>query len=273
MKRRLWQVTSAIVHNAYLPGYLNLTIYQGLLKGYCTPTLNCYACPGAFASCPIGSLQHFVATRRFPFLLVGFLGLVGTSVGRMSCGWLCPFGLLQDVLKKASRRVVHLPRWMGNLKYVSLVGLAIGLPFVLKDMWFSKLCPAGGVEAAIPWAVGGSSKSPDLAGLDVRSMITSMFWIKISILAFFFIAMVLVKRPFCRTACPLGAIFSLMNRISLVRLEIDRNRCTGCRLCYKVCPVDLDVPSQLDSGECIKCLECTNCPEKAISVKFGLKQT
>ncbi len=271
MKRRVWQLSSTIIQNGYLPGFLNLTIYQGFLKGYCVPTLNCYACPGAFCSCPIGTLQHFSMTNRFPFFLIGFLGVVGTGVGRMTCGWLCPFGLLQDMLKKITRKVVHLPQWMGNLKYLSLILIAIALPFFLKDMWFSKLCPAGGVEAAIPWAIGGSSRSPDMAGLNVRSMITSLFWIKIAILSFFLVAMVFVKRPFCRFACPLGAIFSAMNRISLVKMKFDSKKCTSCKICNRVCPVDLDVPSQLDSPECIKCLECTKCPEKAISVVFGLR--
>jgi ferredoxin-type protein NapH len=271
MKRRLWQIISTILHNAYLPAFANLTIYQGFLKGGCTPALNCYACPAAFMSCPIGSLQHFAIRHQFPFLLVGFFGLVGMGVGRMTCGWLCPFGFFQDMLKKISRRVVKLPAWMGNLKYVSLVVLAILLPFFLGDMWFSKLCPAGAVEAAIPWAVAGSSDAPEWAGLDVRSMIGSFFWIKMAILGFFLALMVVVKRPFCRTFCPLGAIFSLFNRISLVRLRLDKSKCTQCGLCDRMCPVDLKVLEQLDSPECIKCLECMKCPAHAITATFGFK--
>jgi polyferredoxin len=260
-----------VLHNGYLPAYTGITIYQGLLKGVCAPTLNCYACPAAFMSCPIGTLQHFAMGRQFPFFLVGFLGLVGAGVGRMTCGWLCPFGFLQDILKKISKRLVRLPRWMGNLKYVSLVVLAILLPFFLGDMWFSKLCPAGAIEAAIPWAAAGGSGAPEWAGLDVRSMIGSFFWIKMAILGFFIGAMIVVKRPFCRTFCPLGAIFSLFNRVSLVRLRLDRDKCTECGVCDRLCPVDLDVLDQLDSPECIKCLECTKCPTKAIKATFGLK--
>jgi ferredoxin len=283
-KRRPWQITSAILHNAYLPasigwtvyrGFLylpnlaNITLYQGFLKGFCTPTLNCYACPGALMSCPIGSLQHFAIRQQFPFFLVGFFGLVGVGVGRMTCGWLCPFGFFQDLLKKISRRVVRLPRWMGNLKYASLVGIAILLPFFLGDLWFSKLCPAGGLEGAIPWVAAGASESPDLAGLDVRSMIGTLFWIKMAILGVFLVAMVLIKRPFCRTACPLGAIFSLFNRISLVKLRLNNEKCTDCGLCERICPVDLKAYKELDSTECIKCFECTKCPTGAIKATFG----
>lgn len=284
-QRRPWQITSAILHNAYFPAsigfvlyrgslYLptlaNITLYQGFLKGYCTPTLNCYACPGALMSCPIGALQHFAIRHQFPFFLTGFLGLIGVGVGRMTCGWLCPFGFLQDLLKKASKRVARLPAWMGNLKYVSLVVIAVMLPFLLGDLWFSKICPAGGLEGAFPWLAAGVPDSPDLAGLDVRAMITGFFWIKMAILVIFVVAMVFVKRPFCRIFCPLGAIFSLFNRISLVRLHFDEDLCTDCAFCERICPVDLKAYRQLDSLECIKCLECTKCPTGAIKATFGL---
>jgi ferredoxin-type protein NapH len=269
MKRRAWQIISTILHNAYVPAFVNITIYQGFLKGYCTPALNCYACPAAFMSCPIGSLQHFAMRQQFPLFLVGFLGLIGVGVGRMTCGWLCPFGFIQDLMKKLSKRIVSLPGWMGNMKYVSLVILVIALPMLLGEQWFSKLCPAGAIEAAIPWVVAGTSDAPEWTGLDVRSMIGTFFWIKMAILAGFLVAMVFIKRPFCRTFCPLGAIFSLFNRISLVRLHLDRTKCNKCGLCERLCPVDLNVHEELDSPECIKCLECTKCPTGAITVRFG----
>ena len=242
------------------------------MKGYCAPTLNCYACPGALLSCPIGTLQHFAMRHQVPYFLVGFLGLVGMGVGRMTCGWLCPFGFLQDLLKKASGRTIRLPKWAGKMKYVSLVALAIALPALLGEQWFSKICPAGAVEAAIPWAAAGSSDSPSLAGLDVRSMIGSFFWLKIAILGIFVVAMILIKRPFCRTFCPLGAIFALFNRLSLVHLTFDTGSCTECGLCESVCPVDLEVHSELDSPECIRCFECMKCPQGAIRLRLGFRK-
>jgi len=221
-------------------------------------------------SCPIGALQQFLMGRHVPFFLLGFLGLVGAGVGRMTCGWLCPFGFLQDMMKKITGRVVKLPKWTGRLKYVSLVVLALVLAFLLSDLWFCKLCPAGGIEGAIPWTLGGMG--PDSpAGFDVVSMIGSLFWIKMVILGAFLVAMVFVKRPFCRTMCPLGAIFALFNRISLVRLRVDMKVCTQCGICERVCPVDLEPYWEIDSPECIKCLECTKCPVGAIKVGFGLR--
>jgi polyferredoxin len=269
MKRRIWQIVSTFLHNAYLPGFFGISLYQGFLKGFCAPTLNCFACPGDVTSCPIGALQHFVITRQFPFFVVGFLGLVGASVGRMTCGWLCPFGFLQDMMKKISRRVVKLPRWMGKLKYASLVLVAILLPFLLSDMWFSKLCPAGGIEGAIPWMIAGIRGSPSAPSFDIGLM-GSMFWIKMVIMAAFLVGMVFIKRPFCRTSCPLGAVFSLFNKASLVRMRVDKTSCTECGICERACPVDLQPYEEIDSPECIKCLECTKCPAGAIKARFGL---
>jgi ferredoxin-type protein NapH len=268
-KRHIWQAVSTAVHNGYIPAYFTTFLYQGALKGGCTPTLNCYACPSAFFSCPIGSLQNFAMRRQFPYLLVGFFGVVGMAVGRMTCGWLCPFGFLQDGMKKISRRVVRLPAWTGYLKYVSLIVLAIALPIWLTESWFSKLCPQGAVEGAIPWAVAGLAGNDALQGMDIGVMIGKMFWTKMAILGGLLVAMVYIKRPFCRTACPMGAILSLFNKISFVRLRVDDHACIDCNFCRDVCPVDLRANRQVDSPECIKCLECTKCPQGAIKTVLG----
>jgi polyferredoxin len=146
------------------------------------------------------------------------------------------------------------------------------LPFFLGDMWFSKLCPAGAIEGAIPWTLGGMGpESP--AGFDVVSLIGGMFWIKMVILGVFVVGMVFVKRPFCRTMCPLGAIFSLFNKLSLVRLRVDRETCTDCGICERMCPVDIKPQLEVDSPECIKCLDCTKCPVGAIKVGFGFRKS
>lgn len=267
--RRLWQALSTVAHNAYVPAFFTTFIYQGALKSGCTPTLNCYACPSALMSCPIGTLQHFAVRRQFPFFLLGFFGIVGMAVGRMTCGWLCPFGFLQDGMKRISRRIVRMPAWAEYFKYVSLVVLAIALPVLLTESWFSKLCPQGAIEGAIPWAAAAAARLEPVKGMDVGSMMGAMFWTKIAILAAFLVAMVFIKRPFCRTTCPMGAVLSLFNRASFVRLTVDPHACKECNFCQDVCPVDLVAYKQVDSAACIKCLECVKCPRGAIRVTYG----
>lgn len=89
------QVVFTILSNGYLIGFAEGKIYRGISKRVCVPGLNCYSCPGAVASCPIGSLQAVLGSKDFKmsFYLVGFLMVIGSIFGRFICGWFCPFGL------------------------------------------------------------------------------------------------------------------------------------------------------------------------------------
>ena len=71
-------------------------IYKGDLKGMCVPGLNCYSCPGAIGACPLGSLQSALLNSKFktPYYILGLLIIFGALLGRVVCGFLCPFGLL-----------------------------------------------------------------------------------------------------------------------------------------------------------------------------------
>jgi polyferredoxin len=251
LKRRIFQGLGTVLPNAYLPGFLAPTLYQGPLKGVCTPLFNCYACPSALFSCPIGSLQHFSASGVVPFYAVGTLAVVGTSVGRMTCGTLCPFGFLQDGLYKIRTWKARLPGWTSNLRYAVLAVLVFVIPFLTGVHWFSRLCPMGTLSAGLPWA--GLSA-------DIRGLIGSMFWVKVGILLLFVASSVTAKRPFCRAACPLGAVFSLFNRSSFLQLAWNPDICTRCGKCQKICPVDIRPDYKPTSAECLRCLDCTRCP-------------
>ena len=100
-KLRLWvQILFSAITNGYVIGFIKGRIFTGTTKKICVPGLNCYSCPGALGSCPIGSLQAVLTNRnyQFSFYVIGFLILVGVCLGRFVCGWLCPFGLVQDIV-------------------------------------------------------------------------------------------------------------------------------------------------------------------------------
>ncbi|MCE5254674.1 MAG: 4Fe-4S binding protein [Actinomycetia bacterium] len=278
LTRRRWvQILSTVVLNPIVPNYFTGTIVQAQSKGICVPVLNCYSCPAAIGACPIGSLQHAVASIRFRLstgefqaglYVLGSLGVVGSLVGRFPCGWLCPFGLLQEVLHKIPGPKLRLPRILKYLKYIILALTVFILPALVLnaagfgDTWFCKwICPAGTLEAGLPLVA---------ADADIRSMVGLLFVWKVALLVAFVLWMIVSLRPFCRTICPLGAILGLFNKISLLRLTVDHRRCLSCGSCSRACPVDLDVPTQPNSPECIRCLKCIKaCDAGCIGYRFS----
>jgi len=132
-KRRIIQLYAALLYNAHLKGFITGEIYTGKSKLLCVPGLNCYSCPGAVGACPLGALQNAVAAsgNRIPAYVLGIILLYGVMLGRTVCGWLCPFGLIQDILHKIPTpkiRKSRVTRLLSGLKYVILLIFVIGLP-------------------------------------------------------------------------------------------------------------------------------------------------
>lgn len=245
-------------------GFLNGKIYKGSLKYACVPGLNCYSCPGAVASCPLGALQAALNKKGFeiPFAVLGFFFVFGSIFGRFVCGWLCPFGLLQDLLHKSplfrKRKQLPFHRVLKYGKYVVLVGLVlIGSSFLFtgfaKVPAFCKyLCPSGTFMGAIP-LLGANEQ--------LREQIGGLFYWKLGVLIFLMILSIKIYRPFCQYLCPLGAIYGWFNRFSLVQIRWEKEGCTSCMACQKVCPVNLPPEKISVSPECIKCGQCVDaCP-------------
>lgn len=250
MRRQWLQLGATVVFNSYL--------FAPVLKGIPCVGFNCYACPGAIFACPIGSLQHFGVIRQLPLYLLGFVALIGSLLGRLSCGWICPFGYLQDVLHKVPTPKWQLSNrytWVRYILFVALVGI---VPVITLEPWFCKLCPAGALEAGLPLV---------MFVRDIRELAGPLFAIKMGILLLFLLWMVVTTRPFCRFVCPLGSLYAPFNRISGVRLEFDADRCVACNRCAEVCPTALHPPRELDSAACIRCMECLRvCPTGALRV-------
>ena len=262
------QTVVSIGQNSWLGGFLRGRVWKGSSKAVCVPGLNCYSCPGAWGACPIGSLQA-VFTRtadRISLYVAGLIALFGVLMGRFVCGWLCPFGLVQELLYRIRSRKVRVgPTRLRYLKYVVLGVLVIALPVLLRSSagvgspWFCKLvCPAGTLEAALP-----------LLALDasLRGAAGLLFAWKLLVLAGTMLTSVFVYRPFCRFVCPLGAVYGLFNRFSWVQLSCDRGRCTSCGRCAEVCRMGVDPSRDPASPECIRCGDCVRaCPVQALTL-------
>jgi ferredoxin-type protein NapH len=250
-RRTTIQVAAALLLNSY--------VTQHLTKGLPCPALNCYACPAAAFACPIGSIQHFIGRKKVPLYVLGVVALVGTLIGRASCGWFCPFGWFQELMYKLPIRKLRLPNRLNWTRTIILVALVAVVPFLTGEPWFCKLCPAGTLEAGIPVV---------LLSADIRSLIGILYWIKLGILGVFLAWMSVTRRPFCRWVCPLGALWSPFNPISSFRLHVDQDACIKCNRCQEVCPTDIRVYEDPASGACIRCLQCLpECPVSCISVE------
>lgn len=268
-KRHRVQILWALLTNSYLIGFVQGKIYKGKLKNLCVPGLNCYSCPGAAGTCPIGALQAVIGNWnfKFAFYAAGFLVFVGALMGRFVCGWLCPFGLIQDLLYKIpfprKLRTFKGDRLLRKLKYVVLLFFVILLPMFLVDVlgqgapYFCKLiCPVGTLEGGIPLVLLNKSMHGALGWLYAWKNVLLLFTVFLSIL---------IYRPFCKYICPLGAVYSVFNPISVFRYRIDREKCVGCDACAKVCKMQVNPAENPNHPECIRCGQCKKaCPKQCI---------
>lgn len=271
LTRRLIQVYTALLYNAYIKGFAEGEIYTGVLKNACVPGLNCYSCPGAISACPLGSLQNAISASadRPAFYVVGIILLFGMFLGRVICGFLCPFGLIQELLHKVpvkklkKNKITQKLTW---IKYVILgifvvvIPLLFGLRKQPLPAFCKYICPAGTLEGALMLML-----HPDNA--DLRSLTGGIFYWKLAVLIAMVISCVFIFRAFCRFICPLGAIYSLFSKIALLGVRVDINKCNNCGACVKTCQMDI---KRVGDRECIQCGECIDvCPEKAITFKAG----
>jgi ferredoxin len=258
--------------------------------------------------CSIGSLARCLSGNWWnlfiPFAVIGVLMLVGIFVGRAMCGWLCPIGLLQDIVTKI-RTALHMnPREMSQknhekltlAKYaifflLMLLALSIGISAIghseAGEMYSSQFSELPLIESgatpceACPAPVIGYFMPDDFIThtIDGSFVMTSEAALRLFVFFGFFAGVVVNGRFFCRYFCPSGAMISFFNKGSMLALFKDQSKCTKCNYCVTACPMriealkDEDVDYEIRDRECIYCLDCIDaCPEKALELQFQNKK-
>ena len=276
IKRLPMQLLAALLTNAHLSGFAKGSIYGGKSKYVCVPGMNCYSCPAAVGACPIGAMQAVLNSRKFSFAfyIAGILSALGILLGRFICGWLCVFGMIQDLLYKIPVPKVAVPKRIDKplryLKYAVLVILVILLPTFLNNEYgtsapyFCKLlCPVGTLEGGIPLVLMNES---------LRKTIGFLFRWKLGILIVILLASMVIYRPFCKYLCPLGAFYALFHKVSFLKLDLDSDKCVNCGLCEKKCKMGVDIRETVQSPECIRCGDCVKvCPKNALKLNYKVK--
>ncbi len=267
-KRKLMQLYFGLLFNANLKGYVTGNIYRGGTKSVCVPGMNCYSCPGAVGACPLGSLQgSFSADKSTLFYVGGILLLYCVMFGRLICGWLCPFGLVQELLYKIKTPKLKkspVTRLLSILKYILLAVFVFLIPilYAFKDTplpaFCKYICPSGTLE-------GGLGLLANKVNESYFSMLGPLFTWKFLLMVSILIGCIFIFRLFCRFLCPLGALYGLFNKISVFGIRLDRSKCIDCGKCISHCKVDI---RHVGDRECVSCGECIDvCPTQAIKWK------
>lgn len=237
---------------------------SGML-GVCAPGFYCHGCPWATMACPLGVIVTSLRTGAGPVLVVALasIGLVGTFGGRLVCGWICPFGWLQDLLYKLRTRKFGLPSRLRYVKYAVLAAFVFAGPYFLPNTRLSvcDACPSAFIESVIPY---GFQIHWDR---EIPGILDGRFFLKAGVTLAVLLMSIVISRGFCRMLCPLGAMFGFFNRFSVFRYGLTHHKCAGCGACAKNCPVDIDPIKQMNDAECIKCYECTTTRH----IKMGVK--
>ncbi|MGB5822924.1 MAG: 4Fe-4S binding protein [Proteocatella sp.] len=276
IKRPFIQLTATVLTNSYFSGFYNGKIFTGNSKTVCVPGLNCYSCPGAIGSCPIGALQAVLGGRKhnFSYYVVGIIMFFGVLLGRLVCSFLCPFGFIQDLLYKIKTPKLTMPvKIDGYLRYVKYIMLAV--PVILLPIFLTNkfglaapyfcqwICPVGTLEGGIPLLIKNEN---------LRQMVGFLFNWKIFLLVLTVIASIFIYRPFCKYICPLGAFYAIFNKYSFYQMSVDKLKCNDCKACEKKCKMNVEITKNINSAECIRCGECKNiCSKNAISSGFDFE--
>ena len=273
LRRKLIQIAAFGFCNSHVANLISGKIYTGKWKKFCVPGLNCYSCPAAAFSCPIGAMQAVSGSTKFnfSFYVTGLILAFGVIFGRAICGFLCPFGLIQEIIHKIPGKKIRLWKPLRYIKYAVLLVFVLILPVAdtnyagSGDPAFCKyICPAGSLEAALPLI----ATNPEL-----KSTLGGLFVLKISVLIVVLLLCVFIHRFFCKTLCPLGAIYAMLNKVSLMHVSVDKGKCVSCGKCGSECPMDVNPVKEARSGECIMCGKCADiCPVGAIAICISEKK-
>lgn len=267
-KRRLVQFVTAILLTCNFTAFMAEWRFFG---NVCLPIIHCNACPLTWFNCPIYAISEWIQFREVPWgtlapwMLIGIIGGIGALLGRFFCGWVCPMGLLQDLLHGIPSPKFSLPALLRWVKYGFLF-IAVGAAayWVGKEslLFFCKYCPVATIEVAVPQMIVDHDWAMDTWRI-----------LRFSVLVLVLVLVVFNVRSFCKVMCPVGALVAVANKFSIFTIRIDPAKCTHCGKCDKSCPMGVPVENSSRTKrsvnrhtECIECLKCEEvCPVNAIA--------
>ena len=217
------------------------------------------------AICPFGGVetlyQYFTTgtllqkIHSSSIILMFAVLFITLLFGPAFCGWVCPFGTLQEFLGKIGKKLFgkkynhfipyKFDRILRYTRYIVL-GLVLYNTAISAALVFQNIDP---YYALFNFFTG-------------EVAITAYVVLGITVLASMF-----VERPFCKYMCPYGATLGIFNLFRIFKIKRNKDTCIGCKACDRSCPMNIEVSASktVYNHQCISCMKCTSehaCPVK-----------
>ncbi|UCG69867.1 MAG: 4Fe-4S binding protein [Thermoplasmata archaeon] len=285
---------------------LNFTVIGSLMVSPFLPILRLpKVFPGMVGEgvplCILGSWERTLTTWWPILLMIGLLSvlaLICIIFGRALCGWACPIGFTQDLIDKARNKLGIRPvepssrrhERLGSIRFavllfVTLIAFSIGLSLLVDEAAgevYRSQWPA--MAQTAPICVGCPVPVIRYMTIDViqnqkPNLADPTSYLQIFVFFLFFVGAFTTPRLWCRYVCPVGALSSCFNKVSMMSISKEQNKCTKCDVCINVCPTKVqnvkesDITGKIGDTGCIYCLKCVKaCPEKALALKLRSKE-
>lgn len=224
------------------------------------------------ALCPFGGFETlftFIATGGFvprilmSSLILGIGVLITVLIFKKGfCGYICPFGTVQELLGKITKRKIQVPekvdKYERHIKYLVLAVILIGTAYTgsLVFRGYDPFMTFFHFGKGIFWDYSVDEFAEHIVpfGIMILTLGSSIF----------------INRFWCKYLCPLGAVMNIFAKIGLTKISRNKKTCIDCKICDKKCPMNVKVSTvkSIKDVECINCNACvSNCPKKSLSIK------
>jgi len=245
------------------------------------PYLHSTQSPFSTVSGAYESLEYTIAKGLFPLLVLGVIYLTASTVGRVYCGWACPFGMVQDFLSylpfKKEKISTTTSASLKDVKWavvafsvlisvlaayrretIEKAGMDIAHPVgVFSDSPFSVFSPASTLFVYIPYMITWKNT--------VLSTVGMIGWLKMGLLILALAPSIYIPRFFCRFLCPMGALLEPLSKYKMLRIHRSSKQTKEelNKILADVCPMGVQVTNEADFIDHPGCIHCGRCVTEA----------
>jgi len=208
-----------------------------------------------------GTMVKKTHESSFVLMWIGFALVL--LLGPVFCGWVCPMGSIQEWVGKVGKKLFG-KRYNGFIPYKFDKYLRYLRYLVLA--WVIYMTAASATLVFADW-------DPYFALFNFWSSEVAVSGL--IVLGVVLLASLFVERPFCKYACPYGALLGVFNLVRVFKIKRNVSSCISCGACDKACPMNIPVSKSgvVRDHQCISCLKCTSdqsCPvENTVELMTG----